>query len=174
MVLAQIIVGIALLAVLATSLSLSSRGTGFHQMRIAVDAEISSQANLIRQRVIECNLRYPTPGFPTTPVSGLVRDLRCPGAPNGYQILWNSPNNPSLPKPPTNHNEWTYVADSAGIRITTAALASYATNADLLGGQYTAWRRFHSSEADCNQSSGTASVTIWIQKTGSAPPPVAC
>lgn len=171
---APVFVAIALLSVLTFSASLSTRGVGIHNLRMTVDLEISTQANLIRQRLIQCSLRYPTPGFPVTPGSGLVRDLQCPGAPSGYQAMWNSENNPTLPKAPANHAEWTYINDASGIRIAAAALAGYITNSELITGQSTAWRRFHATEADCSQSGSAASITVWIQKTGSAPAPTAC
>lgn len=172
--LAQVIVTIALISALAAANSVASRSTNIQNLRLTVDAEITTQAHLIRQRVIQCNLRYPTPGFPTTPGSGLVSDLACPGAPAGYQSLWNSANNPSLPKSPSSHGEWSYANDADGIRITITALAGYVTNPQVTGGQNTAWRRFHSSEADCSQNGSAASVTVWIQKNPSAPAPSAC
>lgn len=171
---AQVIIAISLLAALAVAQSLSASGFKSQNLRLTVDAEVSSQANLIRQRLIQCNLRYPTPGFPTVPPSGLVRDLTCPGAPTGFQQMWNAPNQPSLPRAPLHHAEWTYLNDAAGIRFRTSALPSYFGNPEIRGGHHTAWQRFHSTEADCLHNSSEATVTVWLQKTGSAPAPNAC
>lgn len=122
-----ILVAIVLLAVLAAMTSISSNVNVSGPMLDKMVTELVSQGQLIRQRINQCVLEYPAGdngttfniSYPAGAVATSVYSLTCPGAPAGSQDLWSGVDGVFLPKVPhTDFNEWQYVNDVNGIKIT--------------------------------------------------------
>ena len=87
-------------------------------------AELTAQANLIRQKITQCVVEYPegdngTSFFKPYPAGTNVEvsTLECPGAPAGAKNLWTGKDGVFLPIPPKGFNSWRYTNDSNGVRI---------------------------------------------------------
>jgi hypothetical protein len=120
---------LAILGIIAAYMA--SGGSGFNTASIAdrVTADVATQANLIRTKILECNTIRSTnnnyDGYPcsftnyaTNPgcsTSGAtlgavaVSALSCPGDASGSQSLWTGARPLSLPTPTTGFSAWNYI-----------------------------------------------------------------
>lgn len=88
-------------------------------------AELTSQIELIRAKLIACAVQYPggdngtgiRPVYPAKPVGGLVKDLACPGAPVGYTALWSGTDGVYMPRVVPGADDWHYENDATSLRI---------------------------------------------------------
>jgi hypothetical protein len=109
------ILGILALVVAAGFGDFSSAGTTDR-----ITADMTSQANLIRSKINECNIKYGTnlnfDGYPQTPASGLVADVTCDGDPVGEQNIWQGQRATTLPPPTGGFGPWHYInTNSTGL-----------------------------------------------------------
>jgi type II secretory pathway pseudopilin PulG len=177
---APILFVIALLALLATVIA---AGTGDFNTATVADRsynDLYSQANLIRAKINECNLKYGTnnngDGYPpdtTTPTA--VCALTCLGDPNTAetgndcqgnpvteQNLWEGIRPALLPPPTTGFNQWYYTnAGTTGGRCIWTQPSGGASGGILAGLAKTA-SRFSSQEVIYNPSGSTERLVIWI------------
>jgi len=120
---------IAILGIIAAFMA--SGNSGFNTAAVAdrITADVSTQANLIRTKILECNTIRSTnnnyDGYPcsfsnlaTNPscsTSGAtlaavaVSALTCPGDPSGSQSLWTGARPLSLPTPTSGFAAWNYI-----------------------------------------------------------------
>lgn len=106
---------IALLAVLAVAVSSSIGDFGTVGVTDRVTADIVSQANLIRAKINECNIKYGTnanyDGYPSSDASDgtLVSALECDGDPDALESLWTGQRPANLPPPTSGFGPWYYI-----------------------------------------------------------------
>jgi hypothetical protein len=114
-VIGPILFVIALLALLAMVMA---SGMGDFNTAGVVDrisADVQSQANLIRTKINECNLKYGTnnnyDGYPPSDTTNgtLVSALNCDGDPSGLQNIWTGLRGTSLPPPSAGLDNWYYI-----------------------------------------------------------------
>jgi hypothetical protein len=107
---------IALLGILGAVIAAGNSDFGTASVADRVTADVTTQANLIRAKINECNLLYGTnsnyDGFPDSggaPV--LVSDLVCAGDPStgAGQNLWTGQRATSLPQPTKGMGSWYYI-----------------------------------------------------------------
>jgi hypothetical protein len=179
---------IAMLAVLAVAMQ--SGGGGFGQASVTdrISADISTQANLIRAKITECNTVHGTDsnydGYPSSLSGGtvtptLVKNLNCNGDTAGQQNLWTGARNTSYPPPTTGFSDWYYVnTNSAGLGGTATGgrciyikptSSGQQTNSGLVAGLTKAVSKFtHSttndgaSEINYDPASSSQKVVLWI------------
>jgi hypothetical protein len=174
---------IALLAILAAAISVG--GDSFSTAGVAdrVGADVQAQANLIRSKIMECNLLYGTinnlNGYPSsdTSVGSLVSTLNCSGDPAGAQSLWSGSRVTMLPPPTSGFDNWHYINPDTsttrpvgGICIwTSPTVANAASNAGIVEGLSKAARKFSnsasfdvSSEVTYDPANSSQKFTLWI------------
>jgi hypothetical protein len=178
---APILFVIALLAILATVIA---AGTGDFSTATVADRvynDLYSQANLIRAKINECNLKYGTnnngDGYPPdTSVPTLVCALTCEGDPNTAETgndcagnplteenLWEGMRPALLPPPTPGFNQWYYTnASAAGGGRCIWTEPSSGANGGILAGLAKAASRFSSQEVVYNASGTTHRIVIWI------------
>ena len=106
---------IALLAVLGMVMASGFGSFGASSVTDRINADIVSQANLIRTKINECNLKYGTnsnyDGYPSSDTSTgtLVSALDCTGDSAGLQNLWNGARATMLPQPTAGFAPWHYI-----------------------------------------------------------------
>lgn len=169
-----IVLALTLLGMLAWATSYSVRSSSATTSAVRIAADLQGQANLIRQRIVQCYLEYTAGGYPVTPGSALVSDLLCPGASPTAQPLWTGTEGTFLPTPPPGFGAWTYRNDANGIEITAAALPGSTLDATVTTAIADASRRFSNLEADCLATASPPSMRIWLLKNPSAPAPTSC
>ena len=113
---------IAILGILAAVISAGSSGFGSAGVTDRVAADIVSQANLIRAKINECNLKYGTnnngDGYPASDTTSgtVVSALNCAGDPAGAQNLWSGIRATMLPQPTNGFSAWKYInTNGAGL-----------------------------------------------------------
>lgn len=113
---------IAILALLAAVISAGFGDFGVASTADRVAADVQSQANLIRAKINECNIKYGTnanyDGYPASDATNgtVVSALNCAGDPAGQQNLWSGARTTSLPPPTTGFNNWFYInTNGAGL-----------------------------------------------------------
>lgn len=177
---------LAILGILAAVLSVGSTDFGVASVSDRLQADIPSQANLIRAKILECNLMYGTnsnyDGYPQTAdtVNGaLVSTLNCTGDATGLQNLWTGARPAFLPPPTTGMNAWYYVntngsgqgGTATGGRCiwTTPSVSSPLTNKGIVTGLTKAASKFTSatsndgsSTVNYNPASATQRFVVWI------------
>jgi hypothetical protein len=178
---APILFVIALLAILATVIA---AGTGDFSTATVADRvynDLYSQANLIRAKINECNLKFGTnnngDGYPPdTGTPTMVCALICQGDPNtaetgndcaGNQLtqqnLWEGMRPALLPPPTTGFNQWYYTnAGASGGGRCIWAEPSSGANEGMAAGLAKAANRFSSQEVVYNSSGTTHRIVIWI------------
>ncbi len=139
---------LAMLALLATVMSSGIGQFGLAGVTDRISADISSQANLIRAKITECNLTHGTDsnydGYPSsdttsgTPVSA----LDCSGDASGQQNLWTGARVAQLPPPTAGFSPWYYIN----------------TNGSGLGGTATGGRCIWTAPTSSNPKDSTAIV----------------
>jgi hypothetical protein len=139
---------IAILALLAVVVS-----AGFGDFSAAgttdrISADLTMQANLIRAKINECNIKYGTnanyDGYPSSdPSAGiLVSAINCEGDTVGGQNIWQGMRATTLPPPTTGFGAWRYIN----------------TNAVGLGGTATGGRCIWTAPTMTDPNRNTASV----------------
>lgn len=157
-----IFIAITLFAALSYAVFGGSRGQSTtSQQSFRVIEEVYTQVQGIRSAILECVLVYPEGGYPADPVSGLVKDMTCPG--NNDRGIWTGSGARFLPPPPRPFNDWTYINDDngtsgTGIRITTTTSS---TDQGVIAGLTQLDNQFGANEADI-VTSVTPSLTVWI------------
>jgi type II secretory pathway pseudopilin PulG len=112
---AAILFVIALLALIGSVIAAGSGSFSTASVTDRVQADIATQANLIRSKINECNLMYGTnsnyDGYPSSDATNgtLVSALTCTGDPSGMQSLWSGERPANLPPPSSGFNNWYYI-----------------------------------------------------------------
>ncbi len=157
-----IFIAISLFAALSYAVFGGYRGqTATSQQSFRVIEEVYTQVQSIRSAILECVLVYPEGGYPADPLSGLVKDLTCPG--NNDRGIWAGTGARFLPPPPRPFSDWGYTNDDngssgTGIRIITTTTS---TDAGVVAGLNQLDNQFADNEADV-VTTGTPSLTVWI------------
>jgi hypothetical protein len=123
-----LLIGISLLSVMTLAYSKISRSSVIGQWNHEARESLLEQVSLIRGRIISCAVTYPSGDpatnvrYPSTPPSGLVSDLNCPGNPATNKNIWTGAGGTTLPAPPRRFSNWTYsYTPASGIRINVIA-----------------------------------------------------
>lgn len=158
---------IALVVAIAAAIAFTAvlaKKTSFLDYRLySVADQVPKQANMIRQRVLECVNIYS--GWPS-PAGGIVRTLVCPNAPASLQPLWNSAEGRFLPGPIQGFTEWTYNDNGTTSSISiTAPVSSSVTQ-----GLAKALQGYTSTEAGCSISGSNVTFTLWLRFPNGTPP----
>ncbi len=165
---------LAILGVLAMTMSSSVSSFGTAGVADRVTADVVSQANLIRSKINECNLMYGTnsngDGWPASdPTDGtLVSALECEADPAGQKSLWSGLRAALLPPPTKGFNAWYYMNAGAegGRCIWTAPTSS---SSGVVAGLTQAATKFSSQEVDYDSSSEDQKFVIFLTPpTGTA------
>jgi hypothetical protein len=105
---------VAMLAVIAAVIAAGTGDFGTASIADRITSDITTQANLIRAKILECNTMYGTnannDGYPAS--GGGVVDvgtLECAGDPAGAQNLWSGERPAELPPPTTGFADWQYI-----------------------------------------------------------------
>lgn len=112
---------IALIAIIATVIAAGTGDFGSASITDRVAADVATQANLIRSKIVECNMLYGTnsngDGYPSSGGSSvLVSSLSCAGDPVGMQNLWSGERVALLPPPTHGFGPWYYInTNNAGL-----------------------------------------------------------
>lgn len=154
-IMAYLLVGITAMSLVAVAVSRS--GDDQAERRFVSEAQrvVLHQGELVRAQILLCGTMYPGGNngsgfrvrYPAAPVSGLVRDLECPGVPSGgNRNLWSGARGVTLPPPPRGMQEWRYANDATSMRIwitadTTMALALERAAPQWQGAQWDATNR---------------------------------
>jgi len=172
---------LALLGVLAMVLS-SGTGDGFGSAGIAdrITADVSMQANMIRSKILECQMQYLANGhtfasgaclndpYPCSDQTDgtLVADLTCPNdslTSGGEQrSLWTGLRVAMLPQPTKGFDAWKYFngGDSGGRCFWTAPTGRKTTS--ITQGLTRAAEKFTSSEASYDSASSAQKFVVFI------------
>ncbi len=130
---------IAILGIIGTVMSTGMGNFGIASVADRITADVVSQANLIRAKINECNLKYGTAtgsggnqnydGYPLSnaaaatndPVNGApVSQIGCAGDATGQQNLWSGARPTLLPQPTNGFTQWYYInTDSATTNVNT-------------------------------------------------------
>jgi len=181
---------IALLGILAAVISAGSGSFSTAGVADRVYNDVLSQANLIRTKIGECNLKYGTnqngDGYPSSDQTNgtQVCALACEGDPNTAmggtdcangsltrQNLWYGIRATLLPPPTAGFNEWYYMnAGDSGGRCIWTQPSSTATEGVLDGLKHAA-TKFSTQEVTYAPGGTTHRFVVWITvPTGSADP----
>lgn len=173
---------LALLGVIAAVISSSTGGSfGSASITDRIAAEVVSQANMIRSKVLECQMQYLINGrtFASAPCASdaypcsdpddgtPVADLTCPNdalVGGNEQSLWSGPRVAMLPPPTKGFNAWTYInAGDAGGRCfwTTPIGGKSATVAE---GLRRAAEKFTSQELSYNNASNHQKFVVFVTR----------
>jgi len=172
---------IAMLGILAAVISAGSSDFGSASITDRVYSDVHSQANLLRAKINECNLKYGTnnngDGWPASdPSTGtLVCALKCIGDPSTaetgndcagnaltMQNLWSGMRPAQLPPPTSGFNQWHYMNDGAsGGRCIWTNPSGTASPAVIAGLTKTA-TKFSSQEVVYNPAGTSQNFVIWI------------
>lgn len=138
---AYLIAAISLLSITIYALSSAVTQNSSLMWVSKASSAVSSQADLIRTKVIACGAAFPAGDngsassleiyrkYPKTPADGLLANVMCPGAPAGTQAIWSGRDGVFLRKLPSGFGDWGYTNDSSGIYITTASSSGLASEA---------------------------------------------
>lgn len=159
---------IALLGILATVIASGFGDFGQASVSDRVYNDIVSQANLIRTKINECNIKYGTnnngDGYPASDqTSGtLVSALDCAGDQAGQTNLWTGARNTVLPPATIGFDQWYYMnAGVTGGRCIWTQPSGTA-NAGIKAGLTHAATKFSSQEVTYNSAGTTNRFVIWI------------
>ncbi len=160
---------IAIIAVISIAISASSNFTGSTITPDRVSADVKSQANLIRNKILECYTNGYDRGdlpdkYPSSTGNGtLVEDLDCPSYNSGAQNIWAGQSPASLPPPPRGLNDWYYVnAGSSGGRCIRIQPAS--ADASVKQGLTQASSSFSSMELSYDTGKDAPRFIVWITR----------
>lgn len=161
---------IAVLGLLASMMAAGSGGFGVASVADRVTADVTTQINLIRSKLNECNILYGTnangDGWPASDAAGtLVSALECEADPTGQKNLWSGVRASQLPPPTSGFAEWTYVngGDEGGRCIWTAP-TSGSTSKGVVSGLQRAATKFTAAELSYDGGSTTQKFVIFITR----------
>lgn len=165
---------VAMLAVLGIAISSSGNFMGTTVTPDRVAADIKSQGNLIRSKLLECFSygRATERGdlsdlYPTTTGSGTaVSALDCPSYTAGQQNLWTGQAPASLPPAPTGFDAWVFVNGGAasGRCIRTQPSTGMATDIGIKNGLGQVSHNFSSDELVYDSNSSSQRFILWVTK----------
>lgn len=168
---------IAILGVMAAAMSSNIGSYSIIGNADRTSAEIISQANLIRTKINECNLKYGTEdngdGYPPAAAATLVSALTCTGdaddVTNG-KTIWTGQRQTMYPPAPKGFGEWQYInAGASGGRCFWTAPTGGNGNSGIVSGLGIAYKKFTSSEVKYISSSSTQKFVVFITlPTGAA------
>ncbi|MBV8061194.1 MAG: hypothetical protein JO126_01135 [Alphaproteobacteria bacterium] len=185
---------LAILGILAAVLSIGSSDFSIASVADRLQADIPAQANLIRAKIMECNLKYGTnsnyDGYPSSDATNgtLVSALTCTGDTAGLQGLWTGARPAYLPPPSTGMGQWYYINTNATGQGGTATggrciwfvptISNPVNNKGVVTGLTKAAARFTNavsndgaSEVNYNPAGTTQRFVMWITlPTGTADP----
>lgn len=160
---------IAVLGLLAMIMSSNIGGFSVASVTDRITADITSQVNLIRSKINECNLLYGTnnngDGWPASLAAGTkVADLECEGDQSSNKNIWEGLRAALLPPPTPGFNEWYYVnaGDEGGRCIWTTPKGS--KNIGISTGLARAATKFSSSEVSYQESSDSQKFVVFITR----------
>jgi hypothetical protein len=110
---------LAILSLLAMVMAAGTGDFGTAATADRVSADISTQANLIRSKINECNLMHGTSsnydGYPSSDTTNgtAVSAIACSGDPSGMQNLWTGSRPALLPPPTKGFGNWMYINTNA-------------------------------------------------------------
>jgi hypothetical protein len=172
---------IALLGILAAVMSVGTGEFGTATVADRVYNDVASQANLIRTKINECNMKYGTnnngDGWPASDATNgtHVCALKCAGDPSTAETGVDCENNPMtlqnvwsgirptlLPPATTGFNQWYYMnAGSSGGRCIWTE-PSGSTTDGIKAGLAKAATKFSSQELTYTAGGSTSRFVIWI------------
>jgi hypothetical protein len=171
---------IALLGILATVIAAGTGDFGTASVSDRVYNDLLTQANLIRTKINECNLKYGTSnngdGWPPSDSNGTpVCALTCSGDPNTaesgvdcqgntitMQNLWSGMRPAQLPPPTSGFDQWYYVNAGATNGRCIWTQPSGSAGGGMLAGLSKVSEKFSSQEASYNPSGSTKRFVVWI------------
>jgi hypothetical protein len=169
---------IALLAVIAVAMSASGTFTNSTITPDRIMADIKSQAQLIRSKILECYSygyergdladKYPT----STGAGTLVEDLQCPSYTTGQENLWTGQSAAMLPPPTAGFDKWYYVnaASTGGGRcIRIQPNAGNASSIGVKNGLGQVATAFTANELVYDSGSASQRFIIWITRPTGTP-----
>lgn len=175
---------LAILAILGAVLSAGSGSFGTAGITDRIVADVSTQANLIRSKINECNMMYGTSsnydGYPSSGgVSIAISTVACAGDPSGLQNLWSGNRSANLPPPTSGFGIWNYInTNNSGLGGTATGgrciwVLPNSKNNGVVAGLTRAASKFTSAaandgaaEVNYNPASANQRFVVWI----SAPP----
>ena len=179
---------LAMLAVLAAVMSSGSGGFSTASVTDRIAADITTQVNLIRAKINECNIKYGTnlnfDGYPSS-IDGsnaltptLVSALECEGDATGAKNLWTGARPLALPPPTAGFNAWYYVntnttglggTATGGRCLTIAPTSPNPNNTGVVAGLTKAASKFThatsndgASEVNYNPASASQKFIVWV------------
>lgn len=149
-VMSYVLLSLAILSLTIAAVSRMNARREIGDQMVSIRDEVVEQASMIRSKIFECIVTYPGGGpvdhsvVPKTPVSSLVVDVTCPGAPDGMESIWPQTDGIFKPKPVAGLGPWSYINDATSARISIApttlggsAAAALYNSAARLGPQST-------------------------------------
>jgi hypothetical protein len=168
---------LALLGVIAAAVSNSGTFMSTTITPDRVSADVKSQANLIRNKILECFTngydrgdlpdRYPA----STGTGTLVEVLDCPSFNTGSQNIWSGQYTATLPPPPGGFDKWVYVnagtVNGRCIRIQPSS--GNANDQGLINGLLQASAAFSGMELVFDSGSSSKRFILWITRPSGTP-----
>jgi hypothetical protein len=166
---------IAIMAVIGIAMSSSSNFTTSTITPDRVTADIRSQANLIRSKILECYTNGYDRGdlvdkYPASTGTGtLVEALECPSYNSGSENLWSGQSPASLPPPTNGFEKWYYVnAGVSGGRCIRIQPTS-ASDVGLKNGLAQVATSFSTMELVYDPNSVSQRFILWITRPSGSP-----
>lgn len=166
---------VALLGVVTVAMSSGSNTVGSTIVMDRVRSDIKSQANLIRAKILECNMYSAERGeladkYPASTGAGTAVDaLEClaydsSGVASSLTPLWTGAHSATLPAPPSGFDKWYYKNDgvTGGRCIRIQPLAPNVGDAGIKAGLVQASAAFSDQEADYLPASASQRFILWI------------
>ncbi len=175
---------LALLGIIASALSAGSGGSlGSAAVSDRIGADVVSQANLIRSKILECHMQFLVNGesYAAAPCAGdpypcsdqddgtLAADLVCPNDPPAGKNLWTGPRVAMLPPPSKGMAAWRYMnaGDSGGRCLWTGPSGS--SSAQIKAGLKRAAEKFTLQERSYDENNSAQKFVVFITvPTGAA------
>jgi hypothetical protein len=174
---------IALLGILAAVIAAGTGDFGTASVADRVYNDVYSQANLIRTKINECNLKYGTSaggdGYPAVnddTVGAPVCSLTCVGDPSTAEVgldcagngmteqnLWFGIRPTQLPPPTSGFQQWWYTnAGASGGRCIWTQPTSTPASQGVIAGLTHAAQQFSSQEVVYNPAGTSQRFVIWL------------
>jgi hypothetical protein len=168
---------IALIAVISIAMGASGNFMGSTITPDRVTADIKSQANLIRNKILECFTngydrgdlpdRYPS----STGTGTLVEALDCPSYGAGQTSMWMGQSAATLPPPTGGFDKWVYVnaGASGGRCIRIQPSTGNTTNEGIKNGLIQASSNFSAMELTYDSNGASQRFILWITRPSGTP-----
>ncbi len=169
---------LALLGIIASVISAGSGSGSLGGAAVSdrISADVVSQANMVRAKILECQMQFLTNSvtYAVSPCEGdpypcsdqtdgtLVGDLVCPNDPPSGLNLWTGQRAALLPPPSKGMNAWRYMnaGDSGGRCIWTSP--SSGKTAQIAAGLKRAADKFSSQELSYDPNSDDQKFVVFI------------